>query len=215
MRTEDLIADLASRATPVRPLPSPGIRVLAWSAVAMICAVVGTIVFGTRADLGAQMREPAFVLVGLVAFATSALAALASLVLAIPGAERSPALRSSTVAVVVLWAVILVAAIVRAGHGFAGAADWPICFVRVVAIALVPAGVLFGMLRRSAPLRLGWTSALAAAAAIAAAAIAIQFICPLNDPAHALLGHLGPVLALGALAAWGSQRLFARNGNRR
>src|SRR4030095_14684487 len=147
MRTEDLIADLASRAAPVRPLPSPGIRVLAWSGVAMICAVVGTIVFGTRADLGAQMREPAFVLVGLVAFATSALAALASLVLAIPGAERSPALRSSTVAVVVLWAVILVAAIVRAGHGLAGAADWPICFVRVVAIALVPAGVLFGMLR--------------------------------------------------------------------
>jgi hypothetical protein len=208
MKTEDLIRDLASRAVPVQPLAPPAVRASAWSAVAVACAVAGMIVFRTRSDLGALLHEPGFVAIAVVAAGVAWLAAVASLVMAVPGAERTPILRTATVLLAGLWTAALVSAIVSAGHGFTRAADWPICFIRVMAIGLIPAIVLAGMLRRAAPLRLAWTGALAAAAAMAAGALAVQFICPLNDPAHALLGHLGPVLVMSGLGATAAQRLL-------
>jgi hypothetical protein len=63
------------------------------------------------------------------------------------------------------------------------------------------------MLRRSAPLRLSWTGALAMVAALSGGALAIQFICPVDAASHALLGHLGPVVALAVLGAWAGRAL--------
>jgi hypothetical protein len=204
MKTEDLIRDLASRAVPVEPLPAPAVRAFAWSGVAIACAAAGILVFKTRSDVAALLHEPGFLGMAAIALGVAWAAAMASLVMAVPGAERSPLLRATAVVLTGLWTAVLAVAVVRAGLGFARAADWPICFIRVLAIGLVPAIVLVSMLRRAAPLRLGWTAALATAAAMATGALAIQFICPLNDPAHALLGHLGPVLVMswvGSLAA--------------
>jgi hypothetical protein len=208
MRTEDLIADLASRAAPVRPLASPGIRALGWLGIAIVSGAAGLVVFGPRPGLDSLVTQPGFLWTAAIALATAVFAVIAALVLAIPGAERSPLLRGTTVAILALWAVTLATAIVRADHGFSGVSHWYICFVRVVAIGLVPAGAVIVMLRRAAALRPGWTGALAMAAAAAAGALAIQFICPLDDPGHALLGHFGPVVAVGAFGALSAHALL-------
>lgn len=201
MRTEDLIADLASRAAPVRPLPSPGVRALGWLGVAFVFGAAGLVVFGNRPGLDSLVAQPYFLWTAILALATAVFAVIGALVMAIPGAERSPLLRGATVAIVGLWAVTLATMIVRADHGFASVSDWYICFMRVVAIGLVPAVAVIAMLRRAAALRPGWTGALAMAAAAAAGALAIQFICPLDDAAHALIGHFGPVVTAGAFGA--------------
>jgi hypothetical protein len=208
MRTEDLIADLASRAAPVRPLPSPGVRALGWLGIATIFGVAGLVVFGPRPDLDSLIAQPDFLWTAMLALATAVFAVMAALVLAIPGAERSPVLRGTTAAIVALWAVTLATAIVRADHGLTGVSHWYVCFIRVIAIGLVPAAAVIAMLRRSAALRLGWTSALAMAAAAAVGAMAIQFICPLDDAAHALMGHFGPVVAVGAFGALSARTLL-------
>ena len=96
-------------------------------------------------------------------------------------------------------------------HGLSGVSDWYVCAIRVAAIGLVPAVVLVAMVRRAAPLRLEWTGALALAGAAAVGSLAIQFICPVDDAGHALLGHLGPVLALAAAGAAAASSLFAPN----
>jgi hypothetical protein len=201
MRTEHLIADLASRAAPVRPLSSPRMRGLAWSALAIASAAVGVTVYGVRPNLRAALGEAHFVWTAVFALATSTLAVAASLVLAVPGAERSPALRGSAATVVGLWAVTLAGSLVNAGHGFAGAAGWSTCFARVIMMGLVPGVVLLAMLRRAAPLRLAWTGALAATAAMGVGAMGINLICNQTDSGHVLLGHFGPVLALGCIGA--------------
>lgn len=208
MKTDELIAHLASRAAPVQPLPSPAVRILVWSSVAVACAAAGIVIFGARPDLVVVLSEPTFMWPLIAAIVTAGVAASASLVLAVPGAERSPALRGSSLTLGALWALMLVVFLVRAGHGFAGADHWPICFIRAIAVGLAPGIVLFAMLRRAAPLRITWTSALAATAAVAAGAIAAQISCPIDDAAHALLGHFGPVLALGLLGAASAQRMF-------
>jgi hypothetical protein len=209
MKTDELIAQLASQAAPLRPLPSPAARALAWSVVAMASAAAGIVIFGARPDLDVVMGQTEFMWPLVAAIVTAGVAAGASLVLAVPGSERSPALRGSSLTLGALWALMLVVFVVRDGHGFAGATHWPICFIRVIAIGLAPAIVLIGMLRRAAPLRITWTSALAVTAAMAAGAMAAQIVCPIDDAAHALLGHFGPVLVLGLLGAATARRMLA------
>lgn len=213
MRIEDLIADLASRATPVTPLAPPPVRLLGWTAVAAACAALGVAVFGVRPGIGDLIGEPAFAATAALAALTAILAALTSLVLAIPGAERTPAGRVSTFTLLAAWGLVVAAAVVRAGQGLSGASDWPICFVRVIAIGVIPAWMLFGMLRRAAPLRRGYTSGLAAIGAMAIAAGAIQFICPVGEASHAFLGHFGPVVAVGAWAAWAAPSLLRQRNS--
>lgn len=201
MKTEDLIADLANRATPVRPLAAPGIRALGWAAVAAVCVALSVLVFGARPDLARRFAEPEFLSIALIAFATSVLAVLAALVLAIPAAERSPILRVFTATAALAWAVTLLAAMLMNGHGFSEVSHWYICFARAIGVALIPGVLLVGMLRRAAPLRPVLTSALALSGATAMGALAMQLVCPIDDAGHALIGHFGPVVALGAIGA--------------
>jgi len=208
MNTDDLISELTSRVEPVRVLPPPATRFLRWSALAVVSAVAAVAVFGMRPHLPDVLREPDFIATALLAFGTAALAGAAALVLVIPGAERSPVLRAATATLAIVWTIVAIAAVIRTGHGLSGAADWPICFVRVMAIAAVPGFVLFRMVRAAAPLRLSWTSALATTAPLATGALAIQFVCPIDNPAHALLGHVGPVLVIGLVGVLMARRLL-------
>lgn len=207
MRTDDLIAQLAAQAAPMTPLRSPAARAARWLLLALGCGVAGALLFGARADLGQVVGETTFIWWVAGALGTLVLAGSAALVLAIPGSERTPWLRSAAVGVACVWPAAMLATLIS-GQESAGASDWPVCFARVVAIGLVPAAVLFAMLRRSAPLRTRWTGALAGSGAMAAGALAIAFICPVDDSAHVLLGHFGPVVALAIVAAVSAPRLL-------
>ena len=212
MRTEQLIADLASRAGPVRRLASPATRFGAWSGAAIASAALGLAVFGPRAGIAQLVTEAGFISAASFVLIIAGLAALTSLILAIPGAERSRVLRASAFTLVAVWGSLGVAGVVRAG-GLSEASDWYVCFVRVIAVGLVPAWVLFGMLRRAVPLERGAASALAAVGAMAIGSCAMQFICPLDAPAHTFLGHVGPALMLcgaGALLSGALLRAAAR-----
>jgi hypothetical protein len=211
MRTDDLIADLASRATPMRPLPAPGIRALAWLALAIASAAGGVVLFGARPDLDVLVINRDLLMTSALALATAGLSSAAALVLAVPGAERSPLVRGIPFAVLGMWTLTALMTTLQAFHGLSGVSDWYVCAIRVAAIGFVPAIVLVSMLRRAAPLRLEWTGGLALAGAAAVGSLAIQFICPVDDAGHALLGHLGPVLALAAVGAAAASSLFAAN----
>jgi hypothetical protein len=65
------------------------------------------------------------------------------------------------------------------------------------------------MLRGAAPLRHRWSAGLATLAALALAAAGTQFICPIDDPAHYLVGHFAPVAALAILGTLIGHRAFA------
>ena len=210
MRTDDLIAGLARQAGPVRPLAPPWVRQAWWLVGAIASPLAAIAILGPRHDLGAVTGQPWFVWTMSLVICLATCAAGAALVLAIPGAAGVGALRGVSLASFGLWSATLVTSIGRGGQGFAAVSDWPVCFSIVSAVSLVPAVWLLVLLRRAAPLHYGWTGSLALAAAAAVGATAIQVICPQNDPAHALLGHFGPVLVAGGLGALAGRRLVTR-----
>ena len=207
MRTEELIVQLARAAGPVRPLARPSVRMARWAAAALPFAALCVIAIGARVDLPTALHQPTFTVLAAVTLLTGLAAAASSLALGVPGSDRSPLLRVLPLLLGATWTVALLVLVFKGGNPVRRMLALPIhltCVIEIAGIGLVPSWALFAMLRRAAPLRLAWSAALATLAGVGLGAAVTQFICPLDDPAHQLVGHVLPAATLflgGASAA--------------
>ena len=204
MRTDELIVQLARAAGPVRPLPGPSVRLARWTAAAVPMTALGVIVIGPRVDVLTAIYQPTFVGLAVATLGTALLSAAGAFVLSVPGAERSPLQRVVPLVAGGVWALVLVVLLTTGGDPVRRVLALPFhwaCLIEIAGLSIVPGWALFAMLRRAAPLRRAWSAALATLAAVALAAVATQFICPVDDPAHQLVGHVLPV---AFLSVWGA-----------
>ena len=204
MRTDELIVQLARAAGPVRPLPGPSVRLAGWTAAAVPVTALGVIVIGPRGDVWTAIAQPTFVALAVATIGTALLSAAGAFVLSVPGAERSPLQRVVPLVAGGVWALVLVALLTNGGDPVQRVLALPFhwaCLIEIAGLSVVPGWVLFAMLRRAAPLQRVWTATLAMLAAGALAAAATQLICPVDDPAHLLVGHVLPV---ALLSVWGA-----------
>jgi hypothetical protein len=208
VKTEELIVQLTGSLERVEPLESPFMRLVRWAAVCTPVVALGILAIGARADVTSAVRQPAFVALAIMAVATAISSAASALVLSIPGAERSPALRGLPLLIAGAWTVTLTIFLVAGGAPLSRLTALPVhaaCLIEIAAFAVVPGWALFTMLRRAAPLRVSWSAGLAALAATAVGAAATQIVCPIDDPAHHLVSHIVP-MAILTMAVAASRR---------
>ena len=211
MRTEELIVQLASTAGAVRPLPRPSVRLAHWTAGVIPLIALGVMVIGPREDVWTAFREPAFMVLVLVTLATALLAAASAFVLSVPGAERASVSRTTALVAGSVWAFVVMVRLMEGGDPARRLLVLPIhslCVIEIAGLGFVPGWALFAMLRRAVPLRQAWSGALATLAAAALGAVATQVLCPIDDPAHHLVGHVLPVILLAAAGTVAGRRAF-------
>jgi hypothetical protein len=209
MRTDDLIVALARSAGPVRRLPSPSIRLAQWTAATVALMLVAVVIIGPRANVTTAVSQPAFLLTAIATIFTALLSAASAFVLSIPGAERSAWQRALPLLTFSVWSMSLAYLLASEGEALRRLQQWPFhaaCLIEIAGLSVLPGLALFAMLRRAAPLQLGWSGAFAALASAAVAAAATQFMCGVDDPAHQLVGHVLPVVVLSMLGALAGQR---------
>ncbi len=209
MRTDELIVQLAGAAGPVRRLPSPSARLARWTATAVPMAALGVVVIRPRGDILSVIHQPTFVGIAGAIAATALLSAAAAFVLSVPGAERSPLQRVVPLLAGGLWALVLAVLLTNGGNSMQRLLALPFhwaCLIEIAGLGVLPGWALFRMLRLAAPLRRTWTAALATLAAVSLGAVATQIICPIDDPAHHLVGHLFPVAVLSVCGAIAGRR---------
>jgi hypothetical protein len=203
VRTDELIVELARSVTPVAPLTPPSVRLGRWAAAMVVVAAAGVWLLGPRADIAQALRQPVYDLRLVTTVLTSMLAAAAALVLSVPGAERSLFQRILPLLAAGAWAAILGALLVAGGNAvvrvLAFPVNWP-CSYKIFAFSLIPGIALVALIRRAAPLEPVWNAWLAGLAATTFGATATQLICPVDDPAHQLVGHVLPVLVFAVIA---------------
>ena len=194
----ELIDRLVRDAAPVRPLASPAVRLARWTLAAAVCLAAGVAWVQLRHDLAETMWTASFLVQACLLLGTALLAASAALVVGVPGAEATLAMRTLPLLAIAAWAAWLVAAIVaQPGESRVW---WPTpapqCGVDITLLGLVPGLLLWSLVRRAAPLRPAWTGLLAMLTAAAVGAVGTQLICANDDAAHLLLWHFVPVMVL-------------------
>jgi hypothetical protein len=159
---------------------------------------------GPRKDALLAIHQSTFAGIAVATMLTAVLAAAAAFVLSVPGAERSPIPRAMPLAAGSVWVLLLAVSLTTGGDPVRRLLALPfhsLCLIEIAGLGVVPGWALFAMLRRAAPLRRAWSAAFATLAAVALGAAATQFLCPIDDPAHQVVGHLLPV---ALLACWGA-----------
>jgi len=209
VRTDDLIVTLARAASPIRPLPRPAVRLAQWIAAVVPLTAVCVMVIGPRRDVLHAIQQSTFAGIAAATLTTAVLSAAAAFVLSIPAGERSPLQRLVPLAALGIWVLMLSVMLTTEGDSARRLMALPLhwlCVIEIAGLGLVPGWTLVAMLRRAAPLQRSWSGGLATLAAVAVGAVATQFLCPLDDPAHHLVGHVLPVAVFAVFGAIAGRR---------
>ena len=203
MTTEELIIGLAQSAGPVRRLPSLAHRLVRWSVVAMLTLAALVLIIGVRADIEAAVRPVRFAALAALTLASALTASSAALLLSVPGAAR-PIDRWLPLMAAGAWAMVLGTSVASTGSLMELLTPSLIhvsCVIQIAGLALVPGWSLLEMVRQGAPMPGFSIRGLAALAALAMGAAGTQVLCPVDEPAHLLVGHLVPVAVLAGVTA--------------
>jgi hypothetical protein len=199
VKTEDLIVQLARDGRPIRTLSAPAVRLSRWAAGAVTVVAISSLLIGPRADVRTVVQQSVFAWLAILTSVTALLAAASAFVMSVPGAERWPIQRVVPLAGAALWAALLVTVLGAGGEPVRRIVALPIhplCIIEIAGFGFLTGWPLFSMLKHGAPLQQKWTAAFATLAAVGLGAAATQFLCPIDDPAHQLVGHFLPVILL-------------------
>lgn len=209
--TDELIAELARGATPVRRLPPPWRRTLRWLALVSVVLALTVAGHGLRPELAEWSLQPwALAEIGL-ALATGLAAAVAVFHLALPGRPSQWA-----------WLPLPFALAWLASLGLGCLGEWrtlggpalvlhvdPEC-ARAIALTSLPVGlVLLLMVRHAGPVRPVAVAGLAALAASALSSAGVSLIHGGESALMILAWHAGAVALLCLASALMGRRLFA------
>lgn len=202
MQTDRLIAQLSLGLKPVRPLPSPGRRLLGWTAVSVPALAAVTLGFGLRADLGACFATPGFILELGGAMLTGWLGGYAALCAVVPDQPRWKTWLPA--APMLLWLGTLgqqcLAVVLRIGPAGLQATPDAMCLPAIAIGGIVPALGMTMLLRRARGVRRTHACFCGALAAAALGAAALRLYHPQDAAITVIVWQVGSVMLLSLVA---------------
>lgn len=194
--TEDLIGALSEAVVPVRRLARPSVRAAGWLAFVLVFVGALVAVRGQRADIGARLADPDFLVPWLASVLVAGTAALAAFHLTVPGSARWIAFLP--LPPLAVWLATLGAGCAReiSELGLAAFGTSFECLEFIVLTSLPLSVALVWMLRRAAPLAPAGTLAMGVLAAASAASAGLELYHHIDTSTEALVWHLGTAAAV-------------------
>jgi hypothetical protein len=201
---ESLIRELAGGLTPVKRLPSPTRRTLAWIAVVALIGVCGAAIADLQALNARLSAAPDMWLAAAGSTLTAVFAAFATFQLSMP--DRSKRWAWLPVPAAILWIAASGLGCLRTwlvpGTHTPGLNEERDCLLIIVALSLPLSAVLIVMLRKAYVLEPELTALTAGLAAAAAAATLLNLFHPFDATASDLAFHAVAVLMVVAIIRW-------------
>jgi hypothetical protein len=209
MKTDDLIEQLSADVRPVRPLAAPALRALVWLACAVPPVLIVVAVHGVEKSPAMVLGNGRAVVEALAMIATAVTAAIAAFSSEVPGTNRHW-----------LWLPLLPLAVWVASVGESCLADYQSvgvaalaigsdpCLVPTIFAGIVPAAVMFAMIRRGAPLAPVTTLALGGLAVAALVNFGMMLFHVGDVSLTVLFWHGGAIAAVAAVAGLSGPRML-------
>jgi len=203
--TEELIHNLSSDLSPVRPLRSPLIRSALWVGILLPYTGLAIVVTALLIKRPIATLDRAFAIEQIFALATGIAAAMAAFASVIPGRSRS----------YLLWPVFPLAGWLGTLGESCLAAPPPAvtghnlsCFPFIIFLGTAPAIILWKMLRRGAPLTPHMTAGLGALAAAGVGNFCVRMVHQEDVTLMLLVWHVGGVFLLAFLSSMAGRYLL-------
>ncbi len=212
MKTDDLIQQLASHLSAVRPLPPPAVRGSLWLALSLVYVAVVTVAYDLTGGTVWLSLGSGYVLQQIALVSIAGLAGTAALTSTIPGRDdrvAPVAFLALAVWLIIAWKDSELVGVAAQG----GLRGWA-CLPLSLLLGFPPALALVFMLRRGVAFHPRLTAALGMAAALGLGNLALRLfnvgdVAPGMILAHAMAGVLALLLACLAgpyILGWESTR---------
>jgi hypothetical protein len=202
VNSDALIHALCADLKPVRRLGSLTVRMLLWSGATLAYVAASSYAWGIRPDLSQALQRPAYMAENACLLLIFVLATRCWLQLGVPGVTRGWVTRALPISIYFVWALLVAVRWAPQAVGQAASLSGASCVYRMSGLTFAPALAAFSMLRNAAPLRPGWSGALALLSSSALAMLGTQVLCAKDDPRHVLLWHVAPVAVAAVLGVW-------------
>lgn len=200
MKTDDLINQLGTQAKPVKPLRSPLMRTMIWLFVLSICMVTGIVMTGLRHDFMDMLMHPIFILEMVSLLIAGICAVIATFQLSVPCEKVSPVtwalLGISSTLLLTRMAICFIYATPEGFDTYFNSAVGLPIILEALAMSLIPAIILFWLIKKGAPVRSGLTAVAGLLTLASFAAMGCRSICPMNDPAYIVVWQGLPFMVL-------------------
>jgi hypothetical protein len=210
VKTDELIANLAARATPVKRVAPPALAAAGWLAMAVLVLGIPVGLGGLRHDIEERLMLPHEQLNLVAALATGITAALAAFHLALP--DRSPRWALLPLPFAIFWVSGLGMGCIAdfLEQGFPALTTSFECMGWVVGFGIPLSTGMLWMTRHAAPIRPEPVAALAGLAAASIASVGLTLVHHLDAAAMVLIWHgLSVVLMTRAGRSLGSRAMRA------
>lgn len=209
MKTSDLISQLTKELKPVQTVRFGLLDLLKVFGVGLFCVFSAIAALGVRLDFHEQVISLNFVLSNLWLLLLAALSASAAFSLSIPSSQRRAVFVLPTITV----ALVLVSTaysfltysdpLLYLGHGFS-------CGLKIFIISILPAGLLFYLVRRAAALRRDLVGVLILLSGASFGLLGVQLTCGESTPLHLIFWHLLPAALIAVAGIWIAKKILPR-----
>jgi hypothetical protein len=194
----DLIETLSRDLKPVRPLARPWARTLGLMFAALVLGfAILLYTHPARPDLAAEMRRPVYLAQGFAMLAAGFLAGLAAFILSVPDTKIRKPVMALLGGASGIWLFLIGLELLQAGFEMPDKAES--CFIGLTMAMGAPLALGIVMVIRGAAIWHGWAGYALVLSVGSFSALAMRFICPNDSPAHLLVWHFLPVLALAVI----------------
>lgn len=212
METDKLIKDLTNEVEPVKRIGGTFSRLASWFLASILCVGAGVALFGLRPDANIAASTTLFYIEAAILIMLAVLSAAGAFILSVPATEKSSLQKCFPLIPLTLWAGTILYAVIseyeesgiralNPGHGM-------VCLGEMFLFGALPGLFIFLMVKKAAPTKLGWTGFLATLAALAMAALTLQFTCSASSSTHIMVWHVAPVIVIGCIGIWLGKRVL-------
>lgn len=200
MKTDDLINQLGQKAKPIKPLQSPLMRAMLWLFILGLCMMIGIVIVGLRHDFMDMIMHPIFILEMTSLLIAGICAVIATFQLSVPCEKVSPItwalLGISSILLLSRMAICFIYSTPESLAAYANSTVGLPIITEALAMSIIPAAVLFWLIKKGAPVRSSLTAVAGLLALSSFAAMGCRSICPMNDPAYIIIWQGLPLMVL-------------------
>jgi len=177
----------------------------------MLCVATGVVLMGLRPDVLRGTTTLQFALNCVAILLIAALSAFAAFKMSVPDTARSVLVRIAPLWAVFIWLVLLATQgrlVFTPGPHHYSAGPGLRCIRDILVLGAIPGAFLFFLVRRAAPVALGWSGLLVMLSLASIGALGLQFTCTNDDPLHLFAWHFLPVLLVAVSGVVLGRRLL-------
>jgi hypothetical protein len=203
---EQLVNQLSSEASPIRPAPSPWLLSLKWSGAALAYLLFALLASGLRPDLAQALQHPLYVAELLLLLLILLTTTLGTALLAFPDLHQKRTLAYTPIALFAVFILLLLFA------WRADTAPFPVhsfeCTLDITLISLLPAALAFFVLRGYASTHPHWAGSFALLAAFSVGAIWLRLYEVNDSILHVVQWHYLPMIVVGLLGWFAGKKIL-------